>query len=150
MQSNSILYQHQYGFRKNYSTEHAILSITEKIKTNLDNKTFSCGVFVDLEKAFDTVNHQILLAKLKYIGIDSTSHKWLTSYLSNRSQCVSVNGNSSSFSKINCGVPQGSILGPLLFSLYINDMHKAIANSTVYHFADDTNLLYSNKDPKKL
>ena len=126
------------------------MSITEKIKTNLDNKTFSCGVFVDLEKAFDTVNHQILLAKLKHIGIDSTSHKWLTSYLSNRSQCVSVNGSSSPFSKINCGVPQGSILGPLLFSLYINDMHKAIANSTVYHFADDTNLLYSNKDPKEI
>ena len=148
LNSNSILYEHQYGFRKKYSTEHAILSITEKIKTNLDRNIFACGVFVDLEKAFDTVNHKILLAKLDHLGINCSSNKWLTSYLSNRSQCVTVNGVNSEYLPINCGVPQGSILGPLLFSIYINDMNKAFSHSTVYHFADDTNLLYSNKNPK--
>jgi len=150
LNANSILYQHQYGFRKKYSTDHAILSIVEQIKTNLDNKTFSCGVFVDLEKAFDTVNHKILLSKLSHIGVDNLANKWLTSYLSNRSQCVAVNGAKSDYSKISCGVPQGSILGPLLFSIYINDMHKSVNKSTVFHFADDTNLLFSHKNPKEL
>ena len=147
LNNNSVLYEHQYGFRKKYSTEHAILSITEEIKNKLDNKIFSCGVFVDLEKAFDTVNHKILTSKLEHIGIDKLANKWLTSYLSSRSQCTSVNGNDSNFLPITCGVPQGSILGPLLFSIYINDMHRAISNSTVFHFADDTNLLFSHKDP---
>ena len=123
------------------------MSIVEEIKSNPDKSLFSCSVFVDLEKAFDTVNHKILASKLEHIGIDKLANKWLTSYLSSRSQCTSVNGNDSNFLPITCGVPQGSILGPLLFSIYINDMHRAISNSTVFHFADDTNLLFSHKDP---
>ena len=105
---------------------------------------------MDLEKAFDTVNHKILLSKLSHIGVDNLANKWLTSYLSNISQCVAVNGAKSDYSKISCGVPQGSILGPLLFSIYINDMHKSVNKSTVFHFADDTNLLFSHKNPKEL
>ena len=101
-----------------------------------------------MEKAFDTVNHKILLAKLDHLGVSSFSNKWLTSYLSNRSQCVTVNGVVSEYLPVSCGVPQGSILGPLLFSIYINDMHRAFTHSTVFHFADDTNLLYSNRNPK--
>ena len=81
---------------------------------------------MDLEKAFDTVNHNILISKLSHIGIDNLANKWLTFYLFERSQCVSVNGAQSNFSKISCDVPQGSILGPLLFSIYINDMHKSV------------------------
>ena len=110
---------------KKYSTEHAILSIVEQIKNNLDNKSFSCEDFVDLEKVFDTVNHKILLSKLSHIVVDNLANKWLTSYLSNRSQCVAVDGAKSDYSKISCGLPQRSILGPLLFSIYIKGIVKA-------------------------
>ena len=150
LESHDIIFEHQFGFRKGYSTEHALMSITEEIKKNLNQKMFSCGVFVDLEKAFDTVNHKILLRKLKYYGLRNNSLSWFASYLQNRWQHVTLNGVISDPEPVICGVPQGSILGPLLFLIYINDMNQAIKNSSVYHFADDTNLLYSEKNPKIL
>ena len=150
LERNKIIYNHQFGFHKGYSTEHALMSITEQIKSNCRLKKFSCGVFVDLEKAFDTVNHSILISKLKYYGIKDRYLSWFTSYLNDRSQQVSLNGQNSNSKPVTCGVPQGSILGPLLFLIYINDMNTAIKNSIVYHFADDTNLLYSHKNPNTL
>ena len=150
LNESNIIYEHQYGFRKKYSTNHALLSIVEKIRTSLDNKQFACGVFVDLQKAFDTVDHKILLSKLSHYGIKGFANKWLGSYLTNRSQSVNLNGATSDELKITCGVPQGSILGPLLFTVYINDMHKAFKKCLVHHFADDTNLLFTDKDPKTI
>ena len=147
LNENNLIYDLQYGFRKKFSTNHALISIVEQIRVNLDKKKYTCGVFVDLEKAFDTVNHKILLTKLNHYGINGISNSWLTSYLSDRTQSVSLDGEKSDILKISCGVPQGSILGPLLFLIYINDMHCALKESTVHHFADDTNLLYSHKDP---
>ena len=101
--------------------------------------------FVDLEKAFDTVNHAILIKKLEYYGIRGIASQWFCSYLSNRKQFVSLGGSKSTECDITCGVPQGSILGPLLFLIYINDMNLSLKRSLVHHFADDTNLLYSDK-----
>ena len=150
LSTNKSLYELQFGFRHKYSTNHALLSIVEKIRESLDNKTFSCGVFVDLEKAFDTVNHTILLKKLEHYGIRGPANSWFLSYLTSRKQKVVFDGFSSQLLDISCGVPQGSILGPLLFLIYINDMHTAVKFSTVYHFADDTNLLYHHKNPKIL
>jgi hypothetical protein len=147
LDSKDIMYNLQFGFRKKHSTNHALLSIIESIRSNLDKKTYSCGVFVDLEKAFDTVNHKILIAKLEHIGIRGVANQWIESYLKNRTQSVKLNGFSSQSKNISCGVPQGSILGPLLFLIYINDMNKAFDKCSVYHFADDTNLLFSHKDP---
>ena len=147
LDENNIIYDLQFGFRKKHSTNHALLSIIEKIRNNMDNKIFSCGVFVDLEKAFDTVKHSILISKLHHYGIQGKSNDWVRSYLSSRTQRVSVNGATSEVSNVTCGVPQGSILGPLLFIIYINDMHRALLKSLVYHFADDTNLIFSHKDP---
>ena len=113
LESSKVFYNLQFGFRKKYSTNHALLSIVESIKESLDNKTYACGVFIDLEKAFDTVNHKILLDKLYYYGIRGPAHQWFSSYLSHRKQNVNVNGISSTFLDITRGVPQGSILGPL-------------------------------------
>jgi len=150
LDENNIIYDLQFGFRKNHSTNHALLGIVEKIRNNMDNGLFTCGVFVDLEKAFDTVKHSILISKLRHHGIRGKVNEWLLSYLSNRTQSVSANGATSTISNVTCGVPQGSILGPLLFIIYINDMHRALLNCSVYHFADDTNLVFSNKDPSKI
>ena len=147
---HDVIYQFQFGFQKKLSTTHALLSITEEIRKLLDKKLFACGVFVDLEKAFDTVNHQILISKLDHYGIRGIANTWLKSYLYNRHQCVKYEDVISERMPINCGVPQGSILGPLLFLLYINDRNKALTFSTTYHFADDTNLLCSGKSMKHL
>ena len=145
-----LLYKNQFGFRKKHSTNHAILNIVEDIRKSLNINAFVCGVFIDLEKAFDTVNHAILLKKLEFYGIRGVSNQWLTSYLTDRKQCVKFKNSSSKFQDVTCGVPQGSILGPLLFLIYINDMHQAINNSSTYHFADDTYLKFSSKCEKEL
>ena len=150
LETSNALYKFQFGFRKKYSTNHALLSIVEEIRESLDNKTFACGVFIDLEKAFDTVNHSILLGKLEHYGIRGIANDWFKSYLTSREQRVKLNNVTSNYSNITCGVPQGSILGPLLFLLYINDMNKAVKHSIIHHFADDTNLLCKDKNPKML
>ena len=106
--------------------------------------------FFYIEKAFDTVNHNILLQKLQFYGIQGNNNQWFTSYLSNRKQRVKLDGKTSPYLDISCGVPQGSILGPLLFLIYINDMKNAVKHSIVHHFADDTNLLCSDKCEKTL
>ena len=146
---NSI-YPLQFGFRKNHSTNDALINITENIRSSLDKGYFACGIFVDLQKAFDTVDHNILLRKLEHYGIRGVCNSWFKSYLSNRSQFVSVSGFDSSPLPIIHGVPQGSVLGPLLFLIYINDLHSAIKSCLVHHFADDTNLLLFDKSLKSL
>ena len=147
---NNIIYDLQFGFRQQYSTSHALINITENIREALDDGNIGCGVFVDLQKAFDTVDHQILLEKLNHYGIHGVSNDWFKSYLSNRNQYVSINGYESGLAAINCGVPQGSVLGPLLFLLYINDLNQAIKFCKVHHFADDTNLLCLSNSIKKM
>ena len=148
-EQQKLLYELQFGFRLKTSTNHALISIVDKIQSNLD-KGLSCGVFLDLQKAFDTVDHKILLTKLEHYGIKGNALNWFHSYLVNRKQFVQVNNTSSKTNSVSDGVPQGSILGPLLFIIFINDLHRAIPNSTVHHFADNTNLLLSSKSLKKL
>ena len=116
------------------------MSITENIQTHLNEKKYCVGVFVDLRKAFDTVDHNILLRKLDYCGIRGMANEWFCSYLKKRKQFVSIENNMSSVKEILTGVPQGSVLGPLLFLIYINDLHKSIRFSKTYRFADDTEL----------
>ena len=105
---------------------------------------------MDLQKVFDTVDHEILLSKLDYYGIRGISNCWFKSYLSNHKEFVSINGYDSGLAEINCGVPQGSVLGPLLFLLYINDLNQAIKICKVHCFSNDTDLLCLGKSIKKL
>ena len=141
LNKNNSIYNLQYGFRPKYSTSHALIHITEQIREALDSGKIACGVFVDFQKAFDTVNHHILLKKLAHYGIRGTMNDWFKSYLHNRKQYVSVLGFDSEALDTKHGVPQGSVLGPLLFLIYINDLHRSIKHSSTTHFADDTHLL---------
>ena len=146
LECHSILYPVQFGFRRKYSTNHALLSITESIRYSIDNNEFGCGIFIDLKKAFDTVNHSILLLKLRHYGIRGVAYDWFQSYLSNRQQFACANGNDSNHLSISCGVPQGSVLGPLLFLLYINDLPNASESLTFHLFADDTDIYCACKN----
>ena len=140
----SILHNNQFGFRSKHSTSHALLLLTDKIQRSIDNGTYSCGIVLDLCKAFDTVDHKILLAKLEYYGTRGVANDWFVSYLSNRKQFVSSLGTNSDYQTVTCGVLQGSVLDPLLFLLYINDVPKC-SNILEFHlFADDTNLFLNN------
>ena len=142
LESNKCIYDLQFGFRQKHSTNHALLSMTQQIKDTIDAGNIAVGVFVDFQKAFDTVNHKILLKKLEHYGVRGLANNWFSSYLSNRQQHVTINGIDSETKPISHGVPQGSVLGPLLFLVYINDLNACIRFSTTRHFADDTNLLY--------
>ena len=122
----------------------ALLNIIDQITQQLDSKALSLGIFIDLSKAFDTIDHNILINKLEIYGIRGIALNWFKSYLSNRMQSVEVNCNMSSLRAITCGIPQGSILGPLLFVIYMNDIVHVSSVMKIILFADDTNLLLNS------
>ena len=116
----------------------------------MDNNLFSCGVFIDLQKAFDTVTHEILLSKLNHYGVRGIINNWFSSYLIGRSQTTQIGNYISDKEQTQCGVPQGSVLGPLLFLIYVNDIQYSSNKLDFFLFADDTNLLYADKNLKSL
>ena len=141
-----ILYKKQFGFRRNHSTSLALVQLVNNIASSVDNNEISAGIFLDMSKAFDTLNHQILSEKLEFYGIRGSAHNWIASYLTERKQFVQFGSSSSFYKTITCGVPQGSILGPLLFIIYINDLPNASKIMQSLLFADDTSMFYSHKN----
>ena len=139
---HEILHTSQYGFQPNLSTELAILELQDRIAYILNNKECCVGVFMDLSKAFDTLDHSILLNKLNHYGIRGIAHDWFRNYLNGRRQYVTIGGVNSVELPVSCGVPQGSILGPLLFLIYVNDLATVSKHAITILFADDTNAIY--------
>ena len=145
-----LLYKYQFGFRKNHSTEQSLIEFVDQIRSAMDNQHMTCGIFIDLSKAFDTVDHQILISKLEHYGIRGSALELFKSYLTNRNQYVQIDKFKSQTLPINCGVPQGSVLGPLLFLLFINDLPNCCTIGNFRIFADDTNVFFQCKTADEL
>jgi hypothetical protein len=153
IRNNNILTKERYGFIVNSSTEIATHYLLNTVVSTLNNKLYVGGLFCDLQKAFDRVNHEILISKMNFYGITGIANKLIKPYLSNRYQRVVISDNklnkiSSKWEEMKCGVPQGSILGSLFFLLYINDFPKTISEiSSPILFADDTSIITANRTP---
>ena len=144
LEQNNLIYAFQSGFRSVHSTDTALTFLADKLRANMDEGLYTGMVLIDLQKAFDTVDYTILTTKQNAIGIDDSAGSWFKSYLTGRKQVVKINERLSTAGNITRGVPRGSILGPLLFNIYVNDMITSV-NCDLFLFADDSTLLVSGK-----
>ena len=144
--NEDVICNHQSGFSSLHSIVTAFLKATDNWAFNIDRGNVNAVVFLDLKNAFDTVDHDILLPKMNLYGIQGTALDWFKSYLSNRTQRCLVNGSLSRICSLKCGVPQGTILGPLLFLIYINDFPNCLTSYQPRMYADDTHITYADVD----
>ena len=145
LSKHNLLYQKQYGFPQGHSTEHAIMQVIDQINDNLENNCFTLGIFIDPSKAFDNVDHQILISKSNNYGVKGKNLSWFKSYLENRKQCLNYSNDVTNLAQIKCGVRQGSISGPSFFLIYVNDLCNASNILDLIMSADDTNLFLSHQ-----
>ena len=148
LNNSNLLFRKQFGFRKGHSTDHALIKLIGSIYDSFNQNKYTLVVFIDLSKAFDTVDHNILIDKLNSYGMKNNSLKWVSSYLSNRKQFMQAGAIKTSSFDIICGVPQGSILRPLLFIIYVHGLCSVSKIFEPIIFADDTNLFFSHKSIK--
>ena len=146
---NNILYKYQSGFRKNYSTDTSLSYFTNRTLTGFDSDLLTGMILIDLRKDFNTINHDILLKKMACLGFSNHSIRWFQLYLSSRRFRVNIKNKYSSTAKIECGVPQGSILRPLLFLLYVTNMKQAV-DCDLFLYADGSCLVYQHKNISKI
>ena len=138
---NRLFYESQYGFRDEHSAELASMELIDRVMNSFEKKYSPLAIYMDLSKAFDTLDHKILLHKLEYYGIKNTELNWFKSYLGNRTQFVEIENTQSNYQTITTGVPQGSVLGPLLFLIYMNDIEEASTALNCILFADDSTFM---------
>ena len=142
LSEHNLLYQKQFGFQQSHATDHAIMQLIDQINDKLENNCFTLDILIDLSKAFDTVDHQILISKLNNYGVKGKNLSWFKSYLENRKQYLNYSNDVTNLAQIKCGVPQELILGPLLSLIYVNDLCNASNILDPILFADDTNLFF--------
>ena len=150
LERKDVFHNLQFDFRNGHSTALALLEITEKTWEAYGKGFFTCGVCLYFKKVFHTVIHPILVSKLEYYGVRGIANDRFQSFLTNKKQFTNGNDYNSTYQQITHGIPQGFVLGPLLFILCISDLYLSVNNRKVHHFADDTNLLFSSKSFKKM
>ena len=148
LMANDIFYKSQYGFRPNHSTINAVTELCSNIINGFENRKCTLAVFLDLSKAFDTIDHNTLLIKLNHYGVRGVALEWFRNYLCDRQQYVEIKNKRSNYDNMLCGVPQGSVLGPLLFIIYSNDLPYSLQKTRSILFADDTTIFHSSDNIK--